>query len=248
MRCSIRSLCVLCLISFSIDSSAQNFVGDRGASCATIPAAGGNHVIALTGAVPVGSAVVIAAGTSANATFQSATDNRGNTYTPTSSQFHIVQGFRAFTLIAEIGTALQAGDVITIAYSGAAIGGESSCASTAQFNAIAFPDPTEVALGNASNTPISTHTISTGATTIPALLIHTSFVFNAATGGGGVNPGTPMQLVCSAGNAFCVMPAYRIVSSTGTYALTANTVNSVHSATALAAYRGSALLFKSGFE
>ncbi|WP_146151860.1 hypothetical protein [Ahniella affigens] len=253
MRTIFGALCAIGSLSIATSVQAQVFAGDRGAGCVSIPAGGGNHVVTITGAVPVGSALMLAAGTSKNATMASPTqvsDNRGNVYTGTMSRIHLDNfDLRAFTFVAPITQALQTGDQVTLHYSAADIAGETSCASASRFDGVDVSTPVMPILTVGEQTTNATsHSASTGTTTTANLLIYESVVISGSHGGIGVNPGNPMSVACNGANNFCVVPAYRIVSSVGNYAITAITTNPVKATMAMSAYGASPLVFRDGFE
>jgi hypothetical protein len=225
-------------------AAAQGLIGDRGASCVNIPAGGGSHVITVSGAIPMDSTVVIMAGTTGNATFLSTTDSAGNAWVATNS---FAPSFRAFTIYGRIANALSAGQTITLSYSAAPPTGQVSCASVAAFRAVATtpfpPVDTTSSGGSVSNAPFVA--LTTGQ---PLELIHGGFVINAPPGGVTVPPpSNPLQLVCAAGNVFCVVPAYELATGTGGYALTAVLGNSVPWAGVIVAYF-SDVIFADGFQ
>lgn len=244
-----RLVLSLVLMGASAATWAQVFGGDRGASCVNIPQAGGNHSVTLTGTVPAGSVLLVSAGTTGNATFGTIGDNRGNGYTGTMSRIHtsLTPTYRGFSFAAPITTALQAGDTVTLTYSAAAVGGESSCVSLARFDAVTLPMVLDIQISN-DTSATTTHTINSGMTPFATLLLHSVFVYNTVPNGISVNPGNPMQFACTAGNAFCVVPAYRIVASTGSHDITSGTGNSTRAVMTMVSFRGIPLLFKDGFE
>jgi hypothetical protein len=224
-------------------AAAQTLIGDRGASCATIPPGGGPHIITLTNPIPAGSSVLIAAGTTGNATYSTTTDTGGHTWVPTNS---FAPSFRAFQVYGHITTALNAGHTITITYSAAVPGPQTSCASVSAFKGVANspypPVDTTGANGAVSNTP----SVTLGAATQhPREVIHGAFVVNATTGGIGVSgPSNPLQLVCS--GTFCVAPAYRIVTNTGAFSVSGTFGNAIPWAAVSTAYV-SDVIFKDDF-
>ena len=248
MRAPHRFLCVLVLL-IPATGLAQVFGGDRGASCVTIPQSGGSHSVTLTGAVPVGSVVLVSAGTTGNATFANISDTRGNTYTGTMSRIHtsLDPTYRGFTFAAPVAAALQTGDSVTLTYSAAAVGGESSCVSLARIDAISLPFALDVQTSNDTGL-VTTHTISSGATPFANLLLHSIFVYNSVPNGISVFPGNPMQFACTAGNTFCVVPGYRIVASTGNFDIASGTGNATRAVMAMVSFRAVPLVFKDGFE
>lgn len=228
---------------------AQVFGGDRGASCENVPQAGGNHSVVLTGAVPVGSVLLVSAGTTGNATFGSIGDTRGNGYTVTMSRTHAALNptYRGFSFAAPVATALQAGDSVTLTYAAAAPGGESSCVSLARFDAVSIPIAMDLQTSD-DTAAINTHTINSGPTSFAHLLLHSVFVYDSVPNGISVFPGNPLQLACTAGNAFCVVPAYRITTATGSYDITSGTGNATRAVMTMAGFRGVPLVFEDGFE
>ena len=228
-------------------AQAQQLLGDRGASCVSIPAGGGAHTITLTGAVPSGATILIAAGTTGNATYLNTTDSTGaNTYTPTNS---ILSGFRAFSVHGRVSTALSAGQSVTINYSSASPGGQTSCASVAAFTGVALsPVPPDDAFGTATGNSNAPNVSTSSASTSPRELVHAVFVLGGVANGIGVPPPlNPLQLVCVAGNAFCVIHGYRVVSSVGIYSASATLGASVPWAAGIVSYF-SDVLFKDGFD
>jgi hypothetical protein len=224
---------------------AQSLLGDLGASCAAVPMGGGTHVITLTGDVPAGSAVLIAAGTSGVATFQGATDSAGNSYTTIISR---TATFSGFTVYGRIASALGVGQTITLNYS-AAFSGQSSCASVAAFRGVDLvpfpPVDTSGQTGGMSSGPVVWNLAGTSE---PRELVHAAFALNAAPGGITVQlPSTPLQIACTAGNLFCVVPAYRVVDQTGTHFVNATLGNSVPWVGVLATYL-SDVIFADGFQ
>jgi hypothetical protein len=226
---------------------AQSLIGDRGASCAAIPQGGGTHVITLTGPVPRDSTLLIAAGTTGNATYVNTTDSAGNSWVPS---YSLAPGFRAFHIYGRISNALSAGQAITISYSAAAPGGETSCASVVAFRGITvtpFPPPVDT-IGGASNVSNAPSASLFSFTTRPNDVLHAAFVINAPPGGIGVPPpSTPLQLVCSGTGTFCVMPAYRIAATPGGYTMSATLGNSVPWAAIITGYF-SDVIFTDGFD
>ena len=228
-------------------AQAQQLLGDRGASCVNIPAGGGAHTITLSGAIPSGATILIAAGTTGNATYSNTVDSSGaNTYTPTSS---ILSGFRAFSVHGRISTALSAGQSVTINYSSASPSGQTSCASIAAFTGVALsPVPPDDALGTASGNSNAPNVSTSSATTASRELVHAVFVLGGAANGIGVPPPlNPLQLVCVAGNAFCVIHGWRVVTSIGTYGASATLGASVPWAASIVSYF-SDVVFKDGFD
>ncbi len=248
MRALHRVLAALLLL-VPATGLAQVFGGDRGASCASIPQAGGSHSVVLTGAVPAGSVLLVSAGTTGNATFGSIGDTRGNSYTGTMSRIHtsLDPTYRGFSFAAPIATALQAGDSVTLTYTAAAVGGESSCVSLARFDAVSIPFAMDVNMSDQTELT-TTHTIGSGGTPFPHLLLHSVFVYNSVPNGISVFPGNPMQFACTAGNTFCVVPAYRIATTTGSYDITSGTNNPTHAVMTMVSFRSVPLVFKDGFE
>ena len=224
---------------------AQSLLGDRGASCAAVPMGGGTHVITLTGDVPADSAVLIAAGTSGVATFQGATDSAGNSYTTIISR---TATFGGFTVYGRIASALSVGQTITLNYS-MAFSVQSSCASVAAFRGVDLvpfpPVDTSGQSGAMSNGPT---VWNLAATSEARELVHAAFALGAAPGGIAVQlPSTPLQVVCTAGNLFCVVPAYQVVNQTGTHFVNATLGNSVPWVGVLATYL-SDVIFADGFQ
>ena len=78
--------------------------------------------------------------------------------------------------------------------------------------------------------------------------MHAAFALNAAPGGITVQlPSTPLQIVCTGGNLFCVVPAYRVVNQTGTDFVNATLGNSVPWVGVPTTYL-SDVIFADGFE
>jgi hypothetical protein len=236
---------VFAVWALASSAHAQSLLGDRGGSCAAVPMGGGTHVITLTGDVPADSAVLIAAGTSGVATFQGATDSAGNSYIMINSH---TATFGGFTVYGRIATALSVGQSITLDYSGA-FSAQSSCASVAAFRGVDLvpfpPVDTTGQTGAMSNAPV---VWNLAATSEPRELVHAAFALNAAPGGIIVQaPSTPLQIVCTAGNLFCVVPAYQVVDQTGTHFVNATLGNSVPWIGVLATYL-SDVIFADGFQ
>jgi len=244
----LRTVPVIAFAAWAMGSSAaraQSLLGDRGASCVTIMAGGGTHVITLTGDIPADSAVLIAAGTSGIATLQGTTDSAGNSYTTIISR---TATFSGFTVYGRIASALSLGQTITLTYS-AAFSGQSSCASVAAFRGVDLvpfpPVDTSGQTGAMSSTPTVWNLANT---TEPRELVHAAFALNAAPGGITVQPpSTPLQIVCAAGNLFCVVPAYQVVNQTGMHFVDATLGNSVPWVGVLATYL-SDVIFADGFQ
>ena len=239
---SVAILVVACPLA-----QAQQLLGDRGASCVSIPAGGGAHSIALTGAIPSGATILMAVGTTGDATYSNTVDSSGaNIYTPTNT---VLSGFRSFSIHGRVSTALSAGQSVTINYSSASPSGQTSCASIAAFTGVAFsPVPPDDAMGSASGSSAAPSVSTTSATTAPRELVHAVFVLGGVANGIGVPPPVnPLQLVCVAGNSFCVIHGWRLVTSTGVYSASATLGSSVPWAANIVSYF-SDVLFKDGFD
>jgi hypothetical protein len=216
----------LLLLAPEAPGQTITFTGDRGNSCAAIPATvGGSQVFTLTATIPAGSLVVIAAATTANATFGSVTDSGGNTYVSDNS--HLGSNpYRVFAISSRLTTGLAIGNTISINYTGSAPTGETSCAVVSVFqNVTAAParvDRTGTADGTGTNWNVSLFSATTQANE----LVHAAFATNQSTGGFSIPaPFQPLSAACSA--PFCVFGGYRIVGATGTYTATATSVNSI---------------------
>jgi chitodextrinase len=208
----------------------------------TATAATSGTTVALTvpaGGVAVGRTVVVWTGMSSRTlNLTSITDSRGNAYTVDLSVKHASSSVSNFIGSARIATALQAGDQITVGFSGSS---SIRLVAAAEFSGVASASRVDRTAGtNGTSTTPSSPT--TAATSQPAELVVGGFGANASSSVG-FTPAAPFTALTAASatagtTSRSIYREFQIVGATGAYRANGTLTSNTQWTAGIVTYRG----------